>query len=153
MKKTQGSITSGIIIIILSLILFALGIWFFSLTKGYSGSESPKTIFMEVIIFPLALFVLGTGVYTLIRGIIGFRTRLLGRRDTCTIVELYSTWAGKAGRHYYMEVQYTSDSGCTNTLKLRVSYFTYVDLSVGMVLPCYTLGEECYVKKSEIFND
>lgn len=134
--KVQGSITSGVFLIVMSLVIVGL---IAPLTLLARELESLK-IFTYVVYGSLGLFLFIYAFFPLVRGIMGAIIRRNGHLSTCQVVDI--KYGMKGQKTLY--ISYKGESGYSHIIKVYKNGFCANRIHIGDVLDCSILGEDCW---------
>ena len=147
MRRRQGSIAGGIIMLVLGG-LFAAGLIimliFFPL-----GSYSAKSSFQFWMLLFITITFVVSGILSIIRGRQDKEVIQTGHPGRCTIEEI--NWMpARYGRVYTMTVSFKGDDGFMNETVVPLGRMDTSVLKVGMVIECIISDDRCYVDARNI---
>lgn len=147
MRRRQGSIAGGIIMLVLGA-LFATGL-IFMLAFFSSNSYKPLHAFqLGMFIFITVVFIV-SGILLIVRGRQDREIIQTGHPGRCTIEEIH--WMpARYGRVYTMTVSFKGDDGFMNETVVPLGRMDTSVLKVGMVIECIISDDRCYVDARNI---
>ena len=144
--KRQGSLTAGIITLIIAVIIAIIGV----VVAIYLRQNNSH--FFYVPIFFASIMSTGGlvfGTINVVKGIKGRAVMRDGYKGSCEIVSIRYSSASHDTTGPYMIVKYISESNTERLLRVALNYKNAYRLRLGMKIECYIHKETCYVDTRE----
>lgn len=144
--KRQGSLTTGIITLIIAVIIAIIGV----VVAIYLRQNNSH--FFYVPIFFASIMSTGGlvfGTINVIKGIKGRAVMRDGYKTSCVIVSTGYCHSHSARKGPYIIVEYVSQTNQKRLLKVSPGFGDYTRLRMGATIECYVLGEDCYINTKE----
>ena len=125
--KRQGSLTAGIITLIIAVIIAIIG------------------VVVAIHLRQSLVF----GIINVVKGIKGRAVMRDGYKGSCEIVSIRYSSASHDTTGPYMIVKYISESNTERLLRVALNYKNAYRLRFGMKIECYIHKETCYVDTRE----
>ena len=146
-RVAGGSITGGIVTIILAFIVYGSLAVFLAFDKGKDSSVT--LIVLGGVAPAISLVLIAAGIFTIVEALKKKEILAKGTKKQCQIIDLFARHVRYVDS-YHMVATYKGESGRLYKVNYPLSKEQYYSFIKGYVFDCVVYKEDCYFNQNDV---